>query len=236
MTTNKDMPNSAARDFLKSRESKPGPHPLNPLDHLAFCLIVDAGEPVADALAALAQLRQEYVDWNEIRVARGQEVARTIGTLPSSEECAIRIIEEYNGFFEKRGCLSFDFLETSKVAEGRKQLHQLLPRLKKGAQSLLLYEFCPGASLPLSDEGLKAARKEGLVGKTGDRVQLGKALNEVLPLALVVRVLQYLELDATGHPYGEQPKPAAAKQPKAKKSATGKKTKRPARRQVLTKS
>lgn len=215
MTSQKEETASPAKEFLKCRASQQGPHPMNPLDHLAFALMIDAGEPVAASLAALSAIRQHFVDWNEVRVARGQELARVLEGIAASEECAVRIIDEYNAFFEKRGALGFEFLATSKVAEGRKLLHQLLPRLKKGAVALLLYEFCPGATLPVSDEALKAAKKEGLVGKAGDRNQLAKALAESLPADAVARAVQYLELDATGSPYGEQPKPAPGKPSKA---------------------
>lgn len=222
MNNHKESTASPVQQYLKSRSSRPGPHPLGHLDHLAFAIIVDAGETPESALAALARLRHHFVDWNEIRVSRVQEVARALGDLAAAEEIATRIVDDYNAFFEKKGCLGFDFLESGKVAEGRKLLHQVLPRIKKGAANLLLYQFCPGASLPLSDEGLKAARKEGLVAKTGDRGQLGRLLTEELEPDLTVTVIQYLELDATGHPYGEPAKPAsAAKRPKtpAKKPA-----------------
>lgn len=221
MNTQKESTPSPVTEYLRNRSNRSGPHPLGHLDHLAFAILLDAGESPDAAMAALARIRQHFVDWNEVRVARSQELARVLEGIDSAEECAVRIIDEYNGFFEKKGCLGFDFLEAGKVAEGRKALHQLLPRVRKGAVGLLLYEFCPGASVPLSDEALKAARKEGLVGKNGDRGQLGKAFAEHLAPDAAVRVIQYLELDATGNPYGEPPKAAQSKSAKtpAKKSA-----------------
>ena len=228
MISHKEAAASPARDYLKQRGGRPGPHPLNPLDHLAFALMADAGETTAAALAALSTIRRSFVDWNEVRVARTQELARVLDDIAAREECAVRIIDEYNAFFEKRGALGFDFLATGKVAEGRKLLHQYVPRLRKGAVALLLYEFCPGAALPVSDAALKAARKEGLIGKSGDGGQLAKALAESLTPTAAARAVQYLELDATGNPYGEQPK-AIARPSKAetKKSASAGSKKRP---------
>ena len=224
MTNQKEDAGTPAAKYLNSRSNRQGSQAMNALDHLAFALMTDAGETVADALAALATLREQFVDWNEIRVARGQEVSRALGNLDSHEDTALRIITEYNAFFEKRGALSFDFLAAGKVAEGRKLMHQYIPKLKKGAVGLLLFEFCPGATLPISDEALKVAKKEGLVGKSGDRNQLARILAETLPMESVAKVAQYLELDATSHPYGEPVKPGAVKtvKPSAKKSPRGK--------------
>ncbi len=219
----KELPASPYRDYLLSNIGKPGMYALDPLDHIAFALMMDAGESAQDALAAIAKIRQAYVDWNEVRVSRVQELARVIDSISSCEECAERIVEEYNAFFEKRGSLTFDFLEACKVAEGRKLLQQYLPRIKKGGISLLLFEFCPGASLPLTDEGLKQARKLNLVSKTGDRNHLAKAASEALPLSEVAKLVQLLELEAIGHPYGEPPKAASEKGGKSGAKKNGKK-------------
>lgn len=219
MNTPKEPTPSPVKEYLGNRDGRPGPRPLGHLDHLAFAVLLDAGESPAAAMDSLAKIRQGFVDWNEVRVARRQELARVLDGIDSAEECAVKILDEYNGFFEKKGCLGFDFLEAGKVAEGRKILHQLLPRVRKGAIGLLLYEFCPGAPAPLSDEALKTARKEGLIGKSGDRGQLGKVFAEHLTPEEAVRIIQYLELDATGNPYGEQLKAA---QPKGAKTSARK--------------
>lgn len=204
MTNGKNTVESApARELLNRKETGPGPHPLRPLDHLAYAIMIDAGADVADSLEALAKLRRAFVDWNEIRVARTQEIAGVVKELPNAERVALRIREEYNGLFDKKGALNFEFLAAGKPAEMRRSLVQQLPHLGKGAVSLLLYEFCPGASLPLSDDGLKQARKDGLIGKNGDRNQLSRVLHESLSPGEICLILQYWELAGMGNPYGE---------------------------------
>lgn len=211
---------SPAREFLNRKENGTGPHPLRPLDHLAFAIMIDGGADAAESLNAISKLYSEFVDWNEIRVARTQELARRLGELPNAERAALRIKEEYNSFFDKKGSLSFEFLAAGKPAETRRMLGQLLPHLSKGAVSLLLFEFCAGASLPLSDEALKLARKEGIVGKTGDRNQLARALGDVLEPGEAAFLVQHLELEATGNPYGD----AGKRDGKAGTAKKGKKT------------
>lgn len=202
MDTNAQQHHAIAA-YLEEKASSGGPQPLNPLDHLAYAIMVDAGEFPVAALTALARVRQVFIDWNEVRVSRIQEIARALSDLASPEASAARIREEYNAFFDKKGTLGFDFLAECKVAEGRKLVQQTLPRLRKGAVALLLYEFAPGASFPLSDEGLKAARKNGLVLKNGDRGQLERSLAGIVDKGSVCRLVQHLEIEAAGNPYGE---------------------------------
>lgn len=225
MTNAKDKDLSAlspARELLARKEAGPGPHALHALDHLAFAIAHDGcGEPL-DIVNALTRLRREYVDWNEVRVARVQELARTLAGLADAERCAKRIREEYNGFFEKKGALDFEFLAAGKPAEVRRTLTQLLPSLGKGAVAILLFEFCPGATLPLSDEALKLARRDGIISKSGDRGQLVRVLAEGLKLSEAARLLQYWELEATGTPYGELNRSDARSAKNKKTSSKGK--------------
>lgn len=224
MTNAKDnVQGTAAVAFLEEKATEGGPQPLNHMDHLAYSIIVDTGESPETALTAISMLRKAFIDWNEIRVARTQEIARAMGGHSWAETAAQRIAEEYNAFFEKRGNLSYDFLAAAKVAEGRKLLQQHLPRLRKGAYALLLFLNVSGASLPLSDDGLKAARRHGLVAKTGDRGQLQRSLQESLDDEAVALVVQYLEIEATGNPYGEARKTESQAKPRKPKTTAKKK-------------
>lgn len=202
---------SLLEELLSHKETGPGPHPLQPLDHLAFAILLDVGFDVPDGLAIVQRLRREFVDWNEIRVARVQELVRVIGEGEKGERGALRIKEDYNAFFDNKGALNFEFLAAGKPAEMRRLLAQQLPHLSKGAVSLLLFEFCPGAPLPLSDEGLKKARKDGAVGKTGDRGQLARGLAESLDVSKICMLIQYWEIEALGSPYGDAGRKDAAK-------------------------
>ena len=219
MTTAKNgMATSPTRDLLARREAGAGQQAPRPLDHLALSVLMDGGATAADALAAIARLRREFVDWNEVRVARIQEIVRVLGGIPGVERSATRIKDEYNLFFDKKGALNFDFLAAGKPAETRRALAQLLPGMAKGAVALLLYEFCPGAQLPLSDEALKQAKKDGLIGKNADRGQLSRLLADSLEPGSICLLLQYWDMDASGNPYGESGKREAGTAKKDRKS------------------
>lgn len=223
MTHGKDSAEaSPARDLLGRKETGAGPHPVRAMGHLALAILAGNGAEVHEALVGLANLRRDFVDWNEIRVARIQELARSLGPIPGAEASAKAIRDEYNVLFDKKGALNFDFLAGGKPSEMRRTLNQLLPRLGKGASSLILYEFCPGAQMPLTDEGLRQARRDGIVGKSGDRGQLARVLAESLSLSDAAQLLQYWELEGTGSPYGEPLKKDAGLAKKPRKAAKAK--------------
>ncbi len=208
MTAPKD---STLRELLARKETGDGPHPPRAMDHLALALVAAGGAELPDALAAVARIRRAFIDWNEARVARGQELARALGDIPGAEAIARKVKDAYNAFFDRKGALNFDFLTLGKPAESKRALAQLFPALGKGAAALLLYEFCPGSPLPLSDEGLRQARRDAAVGKQGDRNQLARALGEQLEPGEAAVLLQYWEIEATGSPYGEPLKKDAPK-------------------------
>ncbi|MCD8351138.1 MAG: hypothetical protein LUC93_11065 [Planctomycetaceae bacterium] len=211
---------SPVQDLLYRKETGAGPLPPRAMEHLALAIMIDSGMDMAEALAGLSRLRHDFVDWNEIRVARVQELARSIGFSAESERASRTIRDEYNAFFDKKGALNFDFLAMGKPVEMRRALTQLMPRLSKPAVALMLYEFCPGASLPLSDDGLKHARKDGVVGKSGDRNAVARALTESLEPADAALLLQHWELEGTGSPYGEALKRESAHSKKTRKAAS----------------
>ncbi len=203
------------RELLERKESGSPLHPPRAMDHLALAIIAGGESDIGEALAALSGVRSVFVDWNEARVARVQELSRAFGDgVRDGEAVARKVKDAYNTFFDRKGALNFEFLSMAKPAESKRALSQLLPELGKAAVNLLLYEFCPGASLPLSDEGLKHARRDGAVGKQGDRNQLARALSEQLSLPEAVLLLQYWELEATGTPYGEPLKKESPKKTK----------------------
>ncbi|MDR1518584.1 MAG: hypothetical protein LBU23_00360 [Planctomycetota bacterium] len=218
---------NALRELLGRKAAGAGPHPPPTLDHLAFAVMDADGIGAAEILEALERMRREFVDWNEIRVTRGQELARALGNIPGAERIASRLKIEYNAFFEKRGELSLNFLASAKLSEAKRWLAQTLPLLSKAAAALILREFCPGTALPLSDAGLRQARKDGAAGKNPDRAHLSAALAANLTPAEAGLLIQYWELEASGHPYGP-----AGKKDSAALAAKHKKQHKPEKRKA----
>lgn len=210
------------RLFFEKKLAGFGLQPLRAMDHPAFAIMETNSAGAEASLRALSRLRREFIDWNEIRVTRTQELARHLSDLPNPETIAFQIKTAYNVFFEKRDCLGFSFLSTYKPMEAKRSLAQAFSLLPKGAQALLLFEYCQGAAFPLSDAALKIVRKDGIAGKNPTRDAVLPVLAAALHLREISLLIQCWEIEASGHPYGPGSKPASPAKPNTKARASGK--------------
>lgn len=177
-----------------------------PLDRLVIALLLDGHDHV-QASSAWRRLREHFIDWNEARVARKAELARLLVPLADSEEVADRLRKLLEKLFDQCGMLDLGFLAEHKPGDSRRALLDLDANLPRDELSLILFECCPGVTMPLSTEAFDAARRLGLVGKSGTKAQLQKlAQNELSPTE-AAELVYYLEQE--GQPAGK--KPAASK-------------------------
>jgi hypothetical protein len=186
------------------------------------------GEGVTDedARAAMRRVGENFVDWNEVRVARVTELARRLDPLPDADARARRLSRMLNALFEMRGGLVFDFLRDMKPTEGRKTVAEMDAELPRDTVSLLLFSTCPGTTIPLSNEALALARKEGLVSRTGNKQHLQKRLLADLEQEEAGVFVQCLEILAATGGKKRSTKKTAKKTTKktAKKSTPAKKS------------
>lgn len=171
------------------------PKALTPMDRLVFGILTDYATPL-EAEEAMARLRERFINWNELRVARWIEIARGLDPIPDSDACAIRLRSMLGRLFELRGAMALDFLTEMKVTDARKLLVDLDSNLPRHELNLIMFEMIPGMSIPLSQEGLKVARKHGLIGRTGNKNQLQKTLETECEGAEAAQLLHYIEVEA----------------------------------------
>lgn len=179
------------------------PKAMEPMDRLIFGILTDYATP-SEAEQAMDRLRGRFINWNELRVARWIEIARGLDPIPDADACAIRLRNMLGRLFELRGAMTLDFLPETKVTDARKLLVDLDSNLPRHELNLILYEMIPGMTIPLSQEGLKVARKHGLVGRTGNKNQLQKRFETECEGAEAARLLHYIEVEA----HVEQPQGA----------------------------
>lgn len=191
--------------------------PLAPLAQLAYSVL--AGEAGGEAAReGLGRLLADFDDLNEVRTARLAELARRLDPLPEADALAKRLREMLGRLFELRGCMDLLFLKEVKPLEARKHLLEIDPEMGRDTLALVLFELCPGTTLPLSPEGFAAARKLGLAARGGSKQQLQKTMQEQLSPEEAAQLVHYLELES-----GAKPAPAPAKKAKpAAKKAKGK--------------
>lgn len=224
MTSTKNQ--SAVEAVLaKYRKDRTPMEPFAPLDHLVYGAILDYAESPEQAAEAVQAIRAFVVDWNELRVMRRAELARTVDFLPDADEAALAARNMLNKLFDLRGAMDLGFLTEMKPAEARRTLLDLNNDLPRDIISLVLFETCPGSTLPLTPEALKVARKHGLVSRTGTKQQLQKALLAELDPMEAGELVQYLEIEAGNAGAGRgKRKPAKKTTKKDKSKMTSRKT------------
>ncbi len=212
---------------------------LPPLERLILAVLADGGDREA-ARQGLERLRNSYVDWNECRVARRAELARLLEPLPEADERAQLLRESLNRLFDVRGAMDLAFLGGVRPAEGRRYLLEIYPDLPRPQLALILFEVCPGVTLPLSAEALRLARKEGLIGRSGTKQQLQTRLQEEFTPVEAATLVQCLTALTAPEPKarrrsstradrkkkGGRKKPATRKKKAARNKITGRKTAR----------
>ncbi len=181
-------------------------HPLAPLEQLVFAVLQEGDEP-EDVYKAIKSMMSTFVDWNEARVARISELARAMHILTNAENKARRMREMLRRLFDLQGSMNLAFLANTKPAEARRMLINLDDGIPRPVISIILFEVCPGATIPLSPEALKLARKHGLISRTGSKADLQKTLQAELDPQSASRLVQYLEFAATGKDTGKSAKP-----------------------------
>ncbi len=204
----------AAAVLAKLRQVHKAQPFVPPLDRLVMALLLD-GHDRTQAWSAWRRLREHFIDWNEARVARKAELTRLVAPLPASEEVADRLRKLLEKLFDQCGMLDLGFLAELKPGDSRRALLDLDANLPRDELALISFECCPGVTMPLSTEAFDAARRLGLVGKSGTKVQLQKLVQNDLAPTEAAELVYYLELE--GQPAGK--KPAAKSGGEAKKAA-----------------
>ena len=197
---------------------------MDPMDFMVYFIIMDTAEcTAATAAAAIRRMRANFVDYNDIRVARWTEVADSLKPLPRADPVARRIRDYLNRVFDTCGAMSLRFFSDLKPSEARKTIAALEPALPKDAGFIVLYAYQPGFPLPISDAAFALARQQGAIPRSGSRQNLQKALSDSgLPGEQCAALVQYWEIDAVKD-RKPAPKEKEAKAPKSGAKAPKKK-------------
>lgn len=218
MSPRKSEPDNKIQEVLAAYD-KSNLHPkfLPPLDRMIHAVLADA-EDGLEAERGIGRIHEAFINWNDCRVARLPEIARVLDPLPGADKRAIRMRKMLNRLFDARGAMELSFLERMKATEAKRLLIDLDSGIPRDVVALILFEMVPGVTIPLSNEALKIARKHGLVGRSGTKQQLQKALAADATPTEAARLVHYLELEA--HGVGSTTKKASKKPGKSTSKAS----------------
>ena len=97
----------------KGDEKSKKPVYQNPVEAIVFAVLCENSNESA-AKAALKKIQSHFVDFNDLRVARIEEIVEVIGPdIPEPEKCAARLASILNAIFQKYDCLTLEDLITA---------------------------------------------------------------------------------------------------------------------------
>jgi endonuclease-3 len=130
---------------------------------------------------AYRALREQFFDWNEIRVSSSREVADALADLPDADGRAQRVVGLLQEVFETT--FSFDLEGVQK--KGLKQAAKQLARYQAAndyAVAWVVQQSLGGHAIPLDAPSLRVLRRLGLVeGEAGDLEALRASLEHQVP-------------------------------------------------------
>lgn len=152
---------------------------LSSVEELVCAVMTDNDVAPDEAQAATLRLREAFVNWNEARVARLADLARTIGAVSHADDLAKAIRELLGRIFDRTGGVNLSHLAEMKVSEARRALMEIEPVGRAVADRILMMEV-PGASMPFSSEAIALARKLKIISKSGTKQHVQKWVQEGL--------------------------------------------------------
>jgi hypothetical protein len=105
------------------------------IEAVVFAVLCEKS-PESSAKAALKKIQSHFVDFNDLRVARIEEITEVIGhDIEESERCAAKLTSLLNAVFQKYDCLSLE----EPAAGGKKGLREILEKFNGATNFISSY-------------------------------------------------------------------------------------------------
>ncbi|GIW80472.1 MAG: hypothetical protein KatS3mg105_2279 [Gemmatales bacterium] len=163
---------------LKKRYRLEAPESLPVLEQFIYAICRE-GATRAQADIAFKKLREQYFDWNEIRVSSTHELEETLADLPKANERAYRLIRFLQEVFETT--FSFDLESLQK--KGLKQAAKHLSRYQAANDyivAMVVQRALNGHAIPLDAPTIRVLKRLGLIEADEESVETMRASIEHL--------------------------------------------------------
>jgi endonuclease III len=146
---------------LKKRFDAPEPTQRSVLEHLLYA-VVREGTTREKADRAFQNLKDRFIDWNEVRVSTVQELCDTMGPLPDVATRAQRLIGLLQEWFELT--YSFDMDEVAKkgLKEGAKKISRMNDS-NDYSVAWVVQHGLGGHAIPLDGPAIRVLRRLGVL-------------------------------------------------------------------------
>jgi len=154
----------------------------DPVDALIYAVVSERLSE-AESQAALKRFRDYFVDWNELRVSRVEEIAEILGVEESvARETAATLTRALMAVFKKYNVLSLESLKKM----GKRPARQVLEKIEQ--LSPYAIDYCmltalKGHAIPLTERMIEYLKTNDLVHADADRQQIEGFLARLIPAA-----------------------------------------------------
>ncbi len=151
-----------------------------PVDALVYAIIYEKLTE-AESRAALKKFADYFVDWNDLRVSRPEEIIEMLGhDSPQTREIAASLNDALMAVFDKYNLISLESLKKL----GKKPAKQILERLK--GTSKFIVDFCmltafKAHAIPLTQRMIDFLKEQELVDHEADVDQIEGFLARQIP-------------------------------------------------------
>ena len=179
------------------------------------------------AVAAFKRLASHFVDWNDLRASRSEEILEVLNKdTRATREVAATLVKVLNGIFDQYHTVSLDGLKKA----GKRPARQALEKIE--GMSRFAVDYCmltslKGHAVPLTNKMIEYLKSNDLVDPDADEQQIGGFLAKQIPAKNGYEFYGLLR--------HESEEGAGRKIKKKTKTKTGKKTKTAAKTQKTVK-
>lgn len=192
--------------------------PTDPTTELMLaCLSVDATE--AKARAALNRLHSSFVDFNELRVSRPEEIVDVMGKgFPAARETAASILALLKEVFDINDSLDLSQL----VLEGKREARSFIEQMEHATPYVvarIMLNSLEAHAFPVNDQMIKMLRSEEIITAQADAADVQGFLERHISATTIRKTYMLLRKYADGYrPKRKTTKKASKK--KTKKTKT----------------
>jgi endonuclease-3 len=143
--------------------------------------ICHEGTTREQANQALSRLKDDFYDWNEVRVSSIDEIQRVLADLPDPEERAYKVRRFLRQLFEKTYGFALDGLGKKPLKEASKQLQEYEAPQEDFVLATVIQKALGGHAIPVDGPMRRGLERLGVADKSAKDVALRGLLDRAIP-------------------------------------------------------
>lgn len=152
------------------------------IESLVFAVLCEKSSE-SSAKAAIKKILSHFVDFNDLRVARIEEISEIIGAdIEEPEKCALRLTMLLNAIFQKYDCLSPEEL----LNAGKKNTQEILAKLNGMSAFVcdyILLTVLNSHTVPMTEKMTQYLKTYGIVDRDADNAQVMSFIGRQITMA-----------------------------------------------------